>query len=433
MDHLKGLFQHMCRRRRNVSGMLAQPSKICCHIGGLLVGQAEVGHIRFRLHGSGRLDPMNQVLRIILKFAGNESPARHLIERRTDNSVGAGYSRNDMAGTATELLDDCLPALRGGGDLIPVTGKFLSSVTAGQQPQGCDHQALDAEANAHTKLRCESNGKPDWPKSPIVIWFLSFCLDRPMHRVEIQNRKSIRRVRRRSLRCAGSIVGLALGALLAGSALLCSQETSSPPEGQQIFSQRCARCHGERGEGISAAVSYAGPSLQAEHNAGNVMTALEVGPEHMPRFEYVLSEDQMRAVAEYVAKTLAVIPLSGGDLSEGGELYRTYCATCHRTAVRGGALGFVGTNAPSLEDKSAALVAGAIRWGPGPMPSFPPTVLTDRQLASIVDYVVAVQHPVSPGGNPMNWYGPVAEGVAAWAIVLVLILFSMWAERGGKG
>ncbi|HEV2325995.1 MAG TPA: c-type cytochrome [Terracidiphilus sp.] len=205
------------------------------------------------------------------------------------------------------------------------------------------------------------------------------------------------------------------------------------PDGEQIFKQHCAECHGERGQGVSAAISYAGPSLQAEHNPGEVMTAVEVGPEHMPRFEYVLTVQEMHAVAQFVTQKLAVIPLTGGNLTDGGELFRTYCATCHRTAVRGGALGFVGTNAPSLKDKSAAMIAGAIRWGPGPMPSFPASVLSDEQVASIVQYIRVVQHPANPGGDPMKWYGPTSEGFAAWTILLVLILFAMWAERGGGG
>lgn len=222
--------------------------------------------------------------------------------------------------------------------------------------------------------------------------------------------------------------------LLAGPACFSQEGTSPPsPDGKKIFLQYCAKCHGEHGEGVSAAVTYAGPSLQAEHNPGMVLAAVEIGPEHMPRFEYILTGDQMRAVAKYVTQSLAVIPLTGGNLSDGGELYRTYCASCHRTDVRGGALGFVGTNAPSLENKSAALIAGAIRWGPGPMPSFPPSVLNDQQVASIVDYVVKVKHPASPGGSPMNWYGPVAEGYAAWVAVLALVLFCVWTEHGGKG
>ena len=153
----------------------------------------------------------------------------------------------------------------------------------------------------------------------------------------------------------------------------------------------------------------------------------------MPQFQYVLSVEQMHAVSDYVAQQIADIPLGGGDLSHGGELFRAYCASCHRTAVRGGALAFVGTNAPSLTGKSAALVAGAIRWGPGPMPSFPPKVLNDHDVASIVLYVRRVQQPPNPGGNPMNWYGPVAEGFAAWAGMLLMVGIAAWIEKGGKG
>jgi len=180
-------------------------------------------------------------------------------------------------------------------------------------------------------------------------------------------------------------------------------------------------------------VSIAGPCLQAEHNPGKVMAAIELGPEHMPSFVYTLSVPQIHAVADYVTQDLAVIPLSNGDMSDGGRLFRQYCAACHRTAVRGGALAFVGANAPALTGKSAALVAGAIRWGPGPMPAFPAAAISDKQVASIVEYVRYVQNPPSPGGSPMNWYGPVAEGFAAWVGVLLLVLLTVWIERGGRG
>lgn len=163
------------------------------------------------------------------------------------------------------------------------------------------------------------------------------------------------------------------------------------------------------------------------------MAAVEVGPSHMPRFAYVLSVQDMHDVATYVAQKLAVIPMSGGEVGQGGEYFRMYCAPCHRTAVRGGALGFVGTNAPDLSEKSPELIAGAIRWGPGPMPNFPPGVLDDKQVASIVDYIKTIQHPVNPGGNPLNWYGPVPEGLAACIIVLSMLAIAMWIEKGGKG
>lgn len=203
--------------------------------------------------------------------------------------------------------------------------------------------------------------------------------------------------------------------------------------GEAIFSTRCAICHGEHGEGRSAVVGILGPNIQAEHDAGRVMTAVEVGPSHMPRFEYVLSVEDMHAVSQYVADELAVIPLSGGDVGEGGEWFRMYCAGCHRTAVRGGALGFVGTNAPDLKAKSPALIAGTIRWGPGPMPKFPPSVLTDEQVASIVAYIQTIQHPINPGGDPLQWWGPTSEGFVAWVIVLGMIGITWWIEKGGRG
>ncbi len=209
--------------------------------------------------------------------------------------------------------------------------------------------------------------------------------------------------------------------------------TATGPEGAAIFSQRCSRCHGDKGQGLAAAVTIAGPSLQAEHDLGNVMAAVESGPSHMPAFSRVLTAEQIQAVSHYVTTTLAVIPLGTGNIGEGGKIFRTNCAACHRTAVRGGVLAFAGRNAPQLTDKSRALIAGAIRWGPGTMPAFPPSVLNDEQLASTVDYVRFVQHPPNPGGESLKEVGPVAEGGLAALAVLFVIMIAGWIERGGKG
>ena len=153
----------------------------------------------------------------------------------------------------------------------------------------------------------------------------------------------------------------------------------------------------------------------------------------MPAFSRVLNSAQIQAVSRYVTTDLAVIPLTQGNLGEGGKLFRIYCATCHRTAVRGGVLAFAGRNAPDLTGKSAALIAGAIRWGPGTMPSFPASVLSDEQVASTVDYVRFVQHPPNPGGDPLMQVGPVAEGGVAAMMVLFVIGMTVWIERGGNG
>jgi len=243
---------------------------------------------------------------------------------------------------------------------------------------------------------------------------------------------------RRGLRGRSKVVPAIVGMyLLASTACRFAAgqqpEEVKPPDGAAIFSQKCAMCHGATGQGIAAAVTIAGPSLQAEHDVGTVMVAVESGPSHMPAFSRVLTVPQIRAVSGYVSTALAVIPLNGGDIGEGGQLFRADCATCHRTAVRGGALAFAGRNAPELTDKSAALIAGAIRWGPGTMPSFPSTILDDQQLDSVVKYVRFVQHPPDPGGNPLKYYGPVSEGFVGAAMLLSLIGIAGWIEAGGKG
>jgi ubiquinol-cytochrome c reductase cytochrome c subunit len=221
--------------------------------------------------------------------------------------------------------------------------------------------------------------------------------------------------------------------LTPGVALCQPPESGAAPDGAAIFARHCAVCHGDKGQGISSMISIAGPSLQAEHNHGMVMMAVETGPSHMPSFARILTVPEIRSVARFVTQQIAVIPLAGGNLSDGGVLFRKNCAECHRTAVRGGALVFTGINAPALVGKSPALVAGAIRWGPGPMPPFPRSIMTDQQLASIVDYVMFAQNPPRPGGIPLHFYGPVAEGFAGGVGVLVLIFFVIWIERGGRG
>jgi len=67
------------------------------------------------------------------------------------------------------------------------------------------------------------------------------------------------------------------------------------------------------------------------------------------------------------------------------------------------------------------------------MPSFPPSVISNQQLASIVKYVEFVQHPPSPGGYSLDFRGPVVEGFAGWIAVFVIIGFAVLVEKGGKG
>lgn len=95
---------------------------------------------------------------------------------------------------------------------------------------------------------------------------------------------------------------LALFVLLAPQFAMAQKEprtssTPAAPSGQTVFMQRCSMCHGPIGEGVSAAITIAGPNIQAEHDAGRILAAEEIGPSHMPKFGRVLSVAEMRAVA----------------------------------------------------------------------------------------------------------------------------------------
>jgi ubiquinol-cytochrome c reductase cytochrome c subunit len=75
-------------------------------------------------------------------------------------------------------------------------------------------------------------------------------------------------------------------------------------------------------------------------------------------------------------------------------------------------------------------VAEAIRTGPGQMPRFGSEVLTDGQVNAIVKYVQYLHEPESPGGLPLGYTGPVAEGFVALLVALGgLLLVARWITR----
>lgn len=114
------------------------------------------------------------------------------------------------------------------------------------------------------------------------------------------------------------------------------------------------------------------------------------------------------------------------DLSIGGELYRSECSACHAATGIGGALSFRG-NAPPLKEYTALEIAAAVRGGPGEMPFFGPTSITDEELSQIVTYTLYLKNPDDLGGAPIGRVGPVMEGFVAWAVGMsAIVLGLMW-------
>jgi ubiquinol-cytochrome c reductase cytochrome c subunit len=146
---------------------------------------------------------------------------------------------------------------------------------------------------------------------------------------------------------------------------------------------------------------------------------------NMPSFEKSLTEQQIQGVADYVAASIADAATHTAVVSGGGEIFRLYCAGCHSTTGRGGAL-TRGRNAPDISQYPAAEALAAMILGRGNMPAFAGNTLDVRQQAAVGLYVEVLIDPPSPGGRGLGYLGPVTEGAVSAIALLLLIFVAVW-------
>jgi ubiquinol-cytochrome c reductase cytochrome c subunit len=214
-------------------------------------------------------------------------------------------------------------------------------------------------------------------------------------------------------------------------------ETAATSTGRLLYQQDCAWCHGVDGEG-----TIRGPSLVGV-GAASADFMLRTGRMPIPaveqqpqRKEPAYSAEQIATLDEVIASmgpgpAIPVPDPGSGELGPGEQLYAIHCAACHSSTGFGGAL-TNGLQAPGLQDSSPTEIAEAVRIGgaglrTGHMPRFGTDILTDSQLDSVVRYVLYLQQPQDRGGFNLAHIGPIAEGFAAWAgALLMLVLFTRW-------
>jgi ubiquinol-cytochrome c reductase cytochrome c subunit len=187
----------------------------------------------------------------------------------------------------------------------------------------------------------------------------------------------------------------------------------------KVFAENCSGCHGTRGEGGF------GPPLATAGFATLVAPMVEEGGIQMPSFGDQLSDAQIQGVAEYVAADIADPASHEAVVADGGEIYRLYCAGCHSTTGRGGAL-TRGRNAPDISQYPAAEALAAMILGRGNMPMFAGNTLDVRQQAAVGLYVSVLVDPPSPGGRGLGYLGPVTEGAVSAIALLILIFLAVW-------
>jgi ubiquinol-cytochrome c reductase cytochrome c subunit len=228
---------------------------------------------------------------------------------------------------------------------------------------------------------------------------------------------------------AGFLVAL----ILVGSA-------AAAPRGSDLYAQKCASCHGPGGIGVAVArrgegqlgQTGIGPPLRG---VGAIAADFYLRTGYMPlRSPYdqphrktpVFGTDGIRTLVAYIASFGGpAVPHphpQRGSLSEGLSLFTEHCAGCHQIAAAGGIV--TGAVAPPLQKSSALDIAEAVRIGPYLMPRFSEQQISNRQLDSIIRYVLLTKDPDDRGGWGLGHLGPVPEGIVAWLIAgaaLVLV------------
>ncbi|HEX6456041.1 MAG TPA: c-type cytochrome [Solirubrobacterales bacterium] len=197
--------------------------------------------------------------------------------------------------------------------------------------------------------------------------------------------------------------------------------------GRRLFVQGCSSCHGFDAEGVKGS----GPSLiGVGEEAADFYLRTGRMPLDDPGAEPVRGPSpytgaQIRALTRYVGSLggppIPAVHAESGDLAEGRKLFAEHCAGCHQIVGQGGML--PGAVVPDLESASATDVAEAVHVGPYVMPSF--EHLTQSEVDDLARYVEYVHEPEDRGGWGIGHIGPIPEGMVAWLLAGVALLFAI--------
>ncbi|HEY2834860.1 MAG TPA: cytochrome c [Sporichthyaceae bacterium] len=211
-------------------------------------------------------------------------------------------------------------------------------------------------------------------------------------------------------------------------------------EGKSLFLTSCSTCHGLHAESSSDGPALIGVGAAAvDFQVGTGRMPLQGHSAQAPRKKIMFNQNETSAIAAYVASlgNGPAIPTedqysTDGDMQEGGEIFRTNCASCHNFAGHGAAL-TRGKYAVAMGKSSGKHMYEAMLTGPQSMPVFNDGVLAPEQKKDVVTYLQHLQDQPDPGGNALGRIGPVSEGLLLWTIVLgALISAAVWLGAKAK-
>jgi ubiquinol-cytochrome c reductase cytochrome c subunit len=274
--------------------------------------------------------------------------------------------------------------------------------------------------------------------------------------VRLLNRSAGRLSRHRRGPIAGLVV-LLLGLLLTGglyAAFAPAQADSTTSqdelvkEGRELFIVGCAFCHGQNGEGVlTQGGDQYGPALTdvgaaaVDFQVGTGRMPMATPGNHAPRMAVVYTDDELAALAAYVASlgTGPAIPdrelydtstLSDEEFDEyvvrGGQIFLANCTACHNFEGSGGAMPR-GGYAPKIRGVEPRHIYQAMLTGPQSMDTFSDGNIPPDDKKAVIAYLETLDEQPNYGGFTLGGLGPVSEGLIAWLVGMGLLVgFAVW-------
>lgn len=208
--------------------------------------------------------------------------------------------------------------------------------------------------------------------------------------------------------------------------------------GRQLYGSSCAGCHGQQGQGTGQAPSLIGVgTADVDYMLASGRMPLTTPDDRPKRQPPAYSASDRAALVAYIASLGAGGPsvprLPAGNIAAGRDLYLTNCAACHGSGADGGVLPG-GQTVPRLHGVPDEQIAEAMRVGPGLMPQFAQSDLSDKEAADIVAYIQDMPNHASRGGWALGGLGPAAEGLVGWGLGLgtLLVVIRLLGKKAPK-